>query len=96
MSEEFERRIAAALHAPVGVDHRAKRMVMEQVRRAAAQGHPRRRPDVWTRVTRHSIVGLAFAAGVGGISTLSAILPPAQRTDSRGVSSVVPWRPSLP
>jgi hypothetical protein len=89
VSEELERRIATALHAPVAVDVRAKRMVMEQVRRAAAQGHPRRRPDVWTRVTRHSILGLAFAAGVGGISTLSAILPPPQRNDSREVSAVV-------
>jgi hypothetical protein len=89
VSEEFERRIANALGAPVGVDLRAKRIVMEQVRRAAAQGYPRRRPDTWTRFTRHSLVGLAFAAGIGGISTLSAILPATPRDDSRGASSVV-------
>jgi len=89
VSEEFERRIATALRASVGVDLRAKRMVMEHVRRAAAQGHPRRRPDAWTRITRHSIIGLAFAAGVGGVSTLSAILPRVQRDDSRMTSSVV-------
>lgn len=89
MSEEFERRVATALRAQVGVDARAKQMVMERVRRAAEQGHPRRRVDSWTRVTRHSIVGLAFAAGVGGISTLSAILPASPSDDARGASSVV-------
>ncbi|MEO8563538.1 MAG: hypothetical protein ABI601_15785 [bacterium] len=89
MSEEFERRVAVALRAPVGVDARAKRAVMEQVRRAAGQGHPRRKLDAWSRVTRHSLLGLAFAAGVGGISTLSAILPAARSEEARGVSSVV-------
>jgi hypothetical protein len=89
VSEEFEQRIATALRAPVGVDARAKQMVMERVRRAAEQGHPRRRLDVWTRVTRHSLVGLAFAAGVGGISTLSAILPASRTGEVRGASSVV-------
>jgi hypothetical protein len=89
VSEEFERRVASALRAPIGVDARAKQMVMERVRRAAEQGHPRRRPDAWTWVTRHSIVGLAFAAGVGGISTLSAILPASRAEDARVVSSVV-------
>ena len=89
MSEEFEQRVAAALRAPVGADARAKRAVMEHVRRAAEQGHPRRRMDAWARVTRHSIVGLAFAAGVGGISTLSAILPASRSSDAQGASSVV-------
>ncbi|HEV7992217.1 MAG TPA: hypothetical protein VGP25_10350 [Gemmatimonadaceae bacterium] len=89
MSEDFERRVATALRAPVSVDARAKQKVMERVRRAAQQGHPRRRLDPWSRMTRHSIVGLAFAAGIGGISTLSAILPAARSDDSRGVSSVV-------
>jgi len=89
VSEELERRIATALGAPIHVDLRAKRAVMEEVRRAARQGHPRRRQDIWTRVTRHSIVGLAFAAGIGGISTLTAIAPSAQRDEMRGTSSAV-------
>jgi hypothetical protein len=89
VSEEFERRVASALRAPVGIDGRAKQRVMERVRRAAEQGHPRRRLDAWTRVGRHSIVGLAFAAGIGGISTLSAILPASRSDEVRAASSVV-------
>jgi hypothetical protein len=90
VSDELERRIAAALRAPVGgTDARARRLVMERVRRAAADGYPRRRLDRWSRATRHSLVGLAFAAGIGGISTLSALIPAAQRDVARGVSSVV-------
>lgn len=88
MSDEFERLVANALRAPVRADAHAKALVMERVRGAAAQGYPRRRPDAWGRFARHSIVGLAFAAGVGGISTLSAILP-ASRGDEPAVSSVV-------
>ena len=80
MSDELERRIAAALRSPVaGNDARARQMVMARVRRAAVEGHPRRRIDRWSRGARHSLVGLAFAAGVGGISTLSAFLPAARR-----------------
>jgi hypothetical protein len=90
VSDELERRIAAALRAPVGgADARARRLVMERVRLAAADGHPRPRIGRWSRVTRHSIVGLAFAAGIGGISTLSAVIPAAQRDAAGGVSSVV-------
>ena len=90
MSDELERRIAVALRTPVGgADARARRLVMERVRRAAADGYPRRRFDRWSRATRHSIVGLAFAAGIGGISALSALIPAAQRDVARGVSSVV-------
>jgi hypothetical protein len=89
VSEEFERRVASALRAPIGVDARAKQRVMDHVRRAAAQGHPIRRADSWIRFGRHSIVGLAFAAGVGGISTLSAVLPASRGDEARGVSSVV-------
>jgi hypothetical protein len=90
VSDDFERRIEAALRAPVGSDVRARRDVMERVRRAASDGHtPRRRGEAWHRRSRHSIIGLAFAAGVGGVTTLSALMPAAQRTVANGVSSVV-------
>ena len=91
MSDEFERRVEAALRAPVGGgDARSRHEVMERVRRAAANGQaPRRRGDAWLRPTRHSIIGLAFAAGIGGISTLSALVPAAQSDIAQGVSSVV-------
>ena len=91
MSEWFERRVARALHAdvPLARDERARRGVMERVRRAAAEGHPvRRRSDGWHRPSRSSIVGLSLAAGIGGISTLS-IVAPNSPAGAPGLSSVV-------
>ena len=91
MSDWFERRVARALHADValGDDDRARHRVMERVRQAAAEGHPiRRRGDPWLRRSRNSIVGLSLAAGIGGLSTLSAVVPDAQR-EAAGLSSVV-------
>jgi hypothetical protein len=91
VSDEFERRVEAALRAPVaGGSARGRHEVMERVRRAAAEGHaPRRRGDAWYRSSRQSIIGLAFAAGIGGVTTLSALVPAAQRDMAEGVSSVV-------
>ena len=91
MSEWFERRVAAALHSdvPLGADERARHRVMERVRVAAAEGHPVRRAQPWHRLSRHSLVGLSLAAGIGGISTLSTILPAAQRDAEQRLSSVV-------
>ena len=90
MSDEFERRVEAALRAPVGGNARSRHEVMERVRQAASNGQaPRRRGDTWHRTSRQSIIGLAFAAGIGGITTLSAVVPAAQRDMAEGVSSVV-------
>jgi hypothetical protein len=92
VSEWFERRVAAALHAdvPLGSDEGARRRVMERVRVAAAEGRPVRRAGTpWHRLSRHSLVGLSLAAGIGGISTLSAIVPAAQRDAGQGLSPVV-------
>jgi hypothetical protein len=91
VSEWLERRIVRALRADVslGVDERARGRVMERVRAAAADGQRlHRRRDPWSRFGRHSIVGLSLAAGIGGISTLSAIVPAAQR-DAAALSPVV-------
>lgn len=91
MSDWFERRVARALRADValGADERARRRVMERVRQAAAEGHPvRRRGEPWLRRSRNSIVGLSLAAGIGGLSTLSAVAPEARR-EVTGLSSVV-------
>jgi hypothetical protein len=90
VSDEFERRVEAALRTPVpGDDARARNAVMANVRRAAADGHAPSRGQPWYRSARHSMIGLAFAAGVGGITTLSALVPAAQRDVASGVSSVV-------
>ena len=91
MSDWFELRLARALRADValGGDDLARHRVMEHVRRAAAEGHPvRRRGEPWLRRSRNSILGLSLAAGIGGLSTLSAVVPTAQR-EAAGLSSVV-------
>jgi hypothetical protein len=91
VSDWFEQRIVRALRGdvPLGSDERARRSVMDRVRKAATQGHPvRRRSDPWHRLSRNSIVGLGLAAGIGGISTLSVIAPDS-RAGSPGLSSVV-------
>ena len=76
MSEaEFERRVGAALRAPVPTDARAKHAIMEGVRRVAREGMPHRFPIVSGRSARHSIIGIALAAGIGSITTLSALVP---------------------
>jgi hypothetical protein len=91
VSERFERRVAAALRSDVAIgDERARGRVMERVRCAAAEGHPvRRGPESWHRLSRHSIIGLTLAAGVGGISTLSAVVPSARHDVAQTLSSVV-------
>ena len=91
MSDWFERRVARALRADVALagDDGARRRVMARVRQAATEGHPvRRRREPWLRPSRNSIVGLSLAAGIGGLSTLSAVVPDAQR-QAAGLSSVV-------
>ena len=91
MSELFERRVARALRSDVSLgDELARRHVMERVRQAAAEGHPvRRRGEAWYRRQRHSLVGLTLAAGIGGLSTLSAVLPSAQRNAGERLGAVV-------
>ncbi len=74
---EFEGRVASALHAAVRTDARAKQAIMIRVREAAAArrlaGRDRRLAS--RRGARHSLVGLALAAGIGSITTISALLP---------------------
>ena len=71
---ELERRVAAALHAPVTVSEGARERVMRRVREAARAGGPRRRvAPLAPRATRHSLVGLAMAASLGSVAVLSAV-----------------------
>ena len=73
---EFEQRVSAALRSDMPVDGRATARIMERVRETA-RDVPRRRLPSFGRGTRHSVVGLALAAGIGSVTTLSALLPPA-------------------
>ena len=72
---EFERSVAAALRRDRPADARAKARIMERVREAA-HDVPRRPAPTFARGTRHSLIGLALAAGIGSVTTLSALLPP--------------------
>ncbi|MES2178543.1 MAG: hypothetical protein V4550_11845 [Gemmatimonadota bacterium] len=87
---EFERRIAAALRAPVPTSQRAKAAIMDRIRTAASDG-VRSRPLTFPvgRTTRHSIIGLALAAGIGSITTLSGIESAARQTRDVGVVTSV-------
>jgi hypothetical protein len=73
---EFEQRVSAALRSDVPADSHARARIMERVREAA-RDVPRRPAPSFGRGARHSLVGLALAAGIGSITTLSALLPPA-------------------
>lgn len=90
MSEaELERRVAAALHAPVSASVRAREAIMDRVRAVAPHERPRRRSRGPRITTRHSIAGLAAAAGIGSITTLSALYPPARATAPAVLASAV-------
>lgn len=89
MSEaEFERRVERALRAPVPTSARAKQAVMERVRHAAREGMPQRTAAFpGGRSARHSIIGLALAAGIGSISAWSSFAPVARSAGTTGVAT---------
>ena len=93
MSEiDIERRIARALRAPVFSSPRAKAAVMEGVRRAVRDGAPPRAlPFAGGRASRNALIGVALAASIGSITTLSAIGPAAgvPRGDGAVTSTVI-------
>ncbi len=79
---EFERRVSVALHADVRMEAGAKSRIMDRVREAA-RDTPRAGRGHLGRGARLSLVGVALAAGVGSITTLSA-LPPADHAGRAG------------
>lgn len=91
MSEgEFERRVASALHAPVAANEGARRAIMERVRTMPVHERPRRgmRP-ARGRTMRHSIVGVALAAGIGSLGTLPSIMTDARAGSQPSLASAV-------
>ena len=86
---EFERRLEAAMSAPVPTSARARLRIMEGVRRAAREGMPQRGLFTSGRSARHSLIGLAMAAGIGSITTLSALTPAVPHAGSGAVTSTV-------
>jgi hypothetical protein len=82
---DFERRVERALRAPVPTNARAKAVIMDGVRRVARDGMARRSLTLPVgRTTRHSLIGLALAAGIGSITTLSTLVPGARGAGSHG------------
>ena len=86
---EFERRVAEALGASVSTRRDATARIMARVRDLAAHAPPRRNARALTRPSsrRHSIIGLALAAGIGSITTLSTLRPVARA--HQGVAATV-------
>ena len=79
---ELERRIAALLHAPVGVHQDVRDRIMHRVREAARTGAPPHRARVCgARSTRHSVLGLLVAASIGAVAVLSSVAPRALTLD---------------
>lgn len=98
---EFERRIAAALRAPVPSRADGRETIMRRVRESAGTGGPRRRVHVFaSRSGRHSIVGLAMAASIGSIAMFGSVgsrdaRPGAERSGVIGDSVVATLRDTL-
>ena len=82
MSEmDFERRVERALHAPVPTSAHAKLEIMERVRHAARSEMPSRTLAFPSgRTARHSLIGIAIAAGIGSLTTLTSIAPSVPNT----------------
>jgi 1,4-alpha-glucan branching enzyme len=86
---EFERRVAAAMRAPVSASSRAREAIMDRGRAVAPHERPRRRSAGPRITTRYSVAGLAAAAGIGSITTLSALYPQARATAPAALASAV-------
>ena len=74
--EELEQRLRRTLSAPVRAPAHAKDAIMQRVRHAAREDHRRRMmPPSFGRTARHSLIGVALAASIGSVTTLSSIMP---------------------
>ena len=71
----FERRVIAALRSNGAHDARAREAIMTHVRALPPAERPVRPPrGLAHRAARHSIVGVALAAGIGSMATLPTLL----------------------
>ena len=88
---EFEQRLCRALRASVTPQPGGKEAIMIRVRHAAREEQRRRMiPPSFGRTARHSLIGVALAAGIGSITTVSGLTPLAgTRHEGNAASSVV-------
>ncbi len=86
----FEGRVQRALRAPVPTRAAARDAIMQRVREAARDEPPTRAlPFHIGRAGRHSLIGVALAAGIGSITALSSLAPALRDAPLRATSSVV-------
>lgn len=72
---EFEQRVARGLRAPVPAMGASRDAIMARVRQVPVAERPRRTLALYGRAVRQSLIGLAFAAGIGSITAVSALAP---------------------
>lgn len=90
MSEiDFQRRVERALRSAVPTSQDARGAIMDRVRREPVTRSRRWHASPGARTVRHSIVGIALAAGIGSITTLSALTPSARAVRAGGVVTSV-------
>jgi hypothetical protein len=90
--EELEQRLRRVLGARISTSAQAKEAIMQRVRHAAREDHRRRMiPPSFGRTARHSLIGVALAAGIGSLTTLSTLVPvrPAVADGNRTTSVVI-------
>lgn len=88
--EELERRLRRTLSAPVRAPAHAKDAIMQRVRHAAREDQRRRMmPPSFGRTARHSLIGVALAAGIGSVTTLSSLVPVTARAHGAPVTTSV-------
>ena len=85
---EIEHWLSDALRRNVRRDPHATARIMRRVR-AAAKDMSGPRTSFPRHGTRHSIIGLALAAGVGSITTVSTLSPRADGARGRSTSAVI-------
>ena len=87
---DFERRVEGVLRATMAPNARAKAAIMDRVRVAARDGMPRRELAFPVhRTMRRSIMGVALAAGIGSITTVSTLMPSSHGVEVGAVTSVI-------
>ena len=85
---EIERWLSHALRRNVMRDPHATTRIMRRVR-AEAKSISRPRTPLLRFEVRHSIIGLALAAGIGSITTVSTLSPPSDGARGRSTSAVI-------
>ena len=83
---EIERWLSDALRSNVASNPHAAARIMRRVR-AAATELPR--TSLPRHGRRHSVIGLALAAGIGSITTVSTLSPGAEGVRGRSTSAVI-------